>query len=1247
MKKGIRGLVCIIVFLLAIIIGNSSFAMSTNSSNYIMLYNRSTKRESGYYYVSNKAVKLDSIYKLAKTNKKGNVHIDNGNNELLYSLNNKNYNNLSKPVNYNQVFDLKNREEIEKDKVYSKHIIKDERTYNKLIWVLDNICIPEDEDSRLKFFNTIGIKESEFLLNNISVEKMYDIIDSIQQAAIWNYCELDNEININSEFGYSTEMNTVFKAVDEFYPDSNNDNPIIKIYNYLVRGAEEAVNNGYKYNTKQNISAVSFDKSRAKTFTFNDSYYIGPYNFNVDTNANYSLSLKIYNNANEIGNAKIVYEDGVTDVDGLSTSEKIMNSRGRDFYIVIPTNSSAYNVSVSINADTEVTYIKYLAPSPNLINSYDPIVQIKKDVIRYNESDSKIINKPEFDLSLSSFVSGINNETFKTREPTIVRAELEKLSSNQASLDNGTTASKKIDREKFVVEAGNRVTYTVRVYNEGDIDGTAKEIVAYIPNGVEFIPQSESEVNATYNWNTDVTKRVAVCSYLADKNISKYDKLNNKISYEDIKFECRIVGTTTSDDQYLKTVFEITANSQNNNDRDSNVGNVKNKIDSYNPGTLSQARGYEDDDDCDVVFIKGKFFDLSLREFISKVNGAEIRNDKGLEREPKVNVEPLKNGNETAEYNHSKKPYSVEANDTVTYTIRVYNEGQMDGYATEITAHLPEELELINNEFNANNGWIIDSQDKTQRTVRTKKLSQEQDDDNIIKAFNFETGEISYKQVELLCRIKANADTQKEITNIVEITKSDNVTGLIDRDNKMTAKIPSDEDMHQYRADIEQFTALDNNDYYYKGQEDDDDFVKIIIDKFDLALRMYAYKINEQYTEGRVPIVNKSEFGTVKDNRLITTMNYNHNKETISVCNNDEVTFVIRVYNEGTKAGYANLIRDIVPEGFVYLADNDVNKEFKWVMKDNNGNVTDDVQKVATVETNYLSKDQEQSEGSNLIDLFDSANMNEPKYKEIQLVLKIKEPNSESREVINRAEVLQDKDNSNADINDSDSTPGIWNDYEDDQDIEKFYVKKLDFAIKTWLKSMIIIENGISKEMNTKQNENTEQKQNVELKINDENSDNTVVKYKYAIRIYNEGEIAGYIKEIIDYIPKGLSFNLADNINWERSGDNAVCSYIKDKKIEPGSFADLEIILTWDLDQKETSLINNQIEISKVYDASYSKDIDSTEANKDKNEDDIDYANSKVSITKIESKKFIIYIAGGILILLILIVIIRKIVIKQ
>ena len=89
---------------------------------------------------------------------------------------------------------------------------------------------------------------------------------------------------------------------------------------------------------------------------------------------------------------------------------------------------------------------------------------------------------------------------------------------------------------------------------------------------------------------------------------------------------------------------------------------------------------------------------------ITKINGVDVK----VSREPVVDITNLANKTATtAIYNHPKAPLTVEIGDIVTYKIRVYNEGAKDGYASEITDHLPPNLEFLpDDEQNIANGCL-------------------------------------------------------------------------------------------------------------------------------------------------------------------------------------------------------------------------------------------------------------------------------------------------------------------------------------------------------------------------------------------------------------------------------------------------------------------------------------------------------------------------------------------------------------
>ena len=117
-------------------------------------------------------------------------------------------------------------------------------------------------------------------------------------------------------------------------------------------------------------------------------------------------------------------------------------------------------------------------------------------------------------------------------------------------------------------------------------------------------------------------------------------------------------------------------------------------------------RGQEDDDDFEKVTVEEPEIpevevDLALRKYITTVNG-ENKN-----REPKVDVTPLVNKTgTTAIYTHSKEPVQVKKGDVVIYSIRIYNEGETDAYANEITDDVPDDSLAIARQRQVNKeGW--------------------------------------------------------------------------------------------------------------------------------------------------------------------------------------------------------------------------------------------------------------------------------------------------------------------------------------------------------------------------------------------------------------------------------------------------------------------------------------------------------------------------------------------------------------
>ena len=820
----------------------------------------------------------------------------------------------------------------------------------------------------------------------------------------------------------------------------------------------------------------------------------------------------------------------------------------------------------------------------------------------------KTSNK-EFDLALRKFITGIRTSTgvakqIGSREPVITKQALEDLATGRSEFK--TTAVKTHTKNPLQVEKGDIVTYTIRVYNEGEVDGYVREIADYLPAGLELT--ENSRINQANGWTKD--GKTLKSQFHAKNIIKAFDKNTKTLSYVDFQVECTVLDTTNLTTRDLTNVSEITSQEPkegvNVRDRDSIPSNLrKEQISNYNPGTSERGKGYEDDDDYESLKPVEKEFDLALRKFITSVNGTEITS-----RIPDVDVTPLVNKTDTtAIYRHSKEPVKIKISDIVTYTIRVYNEGDIDGYADEIVDHLPEYLEYIDNDFNKQYGWQLDQADNTGRTIKTNYLSDRTNKANIIKKFDGKT--LDYKELKIQTRIKSGVKPTKYLTDIAEITESHNEFKIPDRDNYRKVILPKTSDeFSEYKGHNSNKKDLSDKRYYYKGQEDDDDFEKVVVEgEFDLALRKFITQVNEEAVTNRIPQVDTSKFGSIgADGKPITTMTYNHTKEPILVNTTDIVTYTIRVYNEGEVNGYATEVKDDLPEGLEFLPDNATNKEYRWQLLDKDGKVTTNVKEAVSIITDYLSKEQEKTSGSNLLKAYDKTTMKTPDYKDVKIAFRVTEPQTSDRILINKAQISRHHDEFGKEVKDRDSTPNKWNEGEDDQDIEKVRVRYFDLSLRKWVTQVIVIEDGKQKVKDTGHYAEQDPEPVVKVEVNKKRLKNTVVKFRYSIRVKNEGEIEGYAKEISDYIPSGLKFNKADNPDWVEKDGKIVTTKLKDTLLKPGETAEVTVLLTWINGEENMKVMTNTAEISEDYNKYKTPDRDSKPNNKKKGEDDQDDA---------------------------------------
>lgn len=1185
-------------------------------------------------------------------------------------------------VNYNKYFDFKSSDMLNELQKALPDLT--EHDYKRLVWIFDHAYVAPKNSSE----EAEAHKQKKLLLQNAGIrdsilaeagtnyvagsgaqiyeidftdEEIDDIIGVVQQMAVWNvvgdYSDSNNlEIHRaeagNLTYKDFTEDSSILERLGDVYAarqfGSSLNSEITKLYNYFVDESERQADS---YDVHSNSQSITFQDTAAKVSISGSNYIVGPFRLEKESELDYTLDLKVTNKGNALTNYNLV---GDANGNSLLVYETIEEIVGQEFYLSIPDTTELGEIVLTVEGTYYGTEIEYWTVGGSE-ESEQPVAVLEKGENDFEDSITVYYEPTEgknFDLSLRKFIIKVNDKEIATngkyiREPNVDVTPLVN--------DSDTTASYRHNKAPILVEIGDIVTYTIRVYNEGERDGYVREITDYLPAQLEYLP--DDELNQKYGWEvvnngralkTDITSpdtehteaQEELYGSRASKTLLKAFN-GTDLDYIEVQVRCKVIDTGFRG--VITNIAEITAFSDANGDSTTDRDSYKQNLDlpsdddlpnyrgnTSNKEDLSDSnyhyKGQEDDDDFEKIILEEEppspeepTFDLALRKFITAVNDEELRDiDGSYTREPDVDVTPLvQESGTTAIYNHPKTPVSVAREDVVTYTLRVYNEGEKDGYVKEITDHLPPQLEfLVNDELNLRYGWKVSEDGRTITTDITSPdteysatrdeiyATRTTDEDKVLlKAFN--GTELDYIDVQVRCKVKKDIDITQKITNIADITEDadENNEPVEDRDSdEDNVELPSDEDLPGYKDD-----EINSGDEYIPGQEDDDDFEKLIIDeavpKFDLALRKFITGVNETQIDNRVPV-----FTVTEDGKYV----YEHTKEPVDVKTGDVVTYTIRIFNEGNMAGYAELVKDDIPDGLLFLPENQTNIDHRWIMYTEDGEVTENPEEADYIETDYLSKAQEEETGRvNLLQAFNPETMTQPDYHDIKVAFEVTEPNTSDRIIINHAQISEDSDEDGNPVDDEDSEPDEWNEGEDDQDIEKIKVKYYDLALRKWVTEAIVTYDGKTTVTQTGNTAEMDPEPPAKVEIRGSRMDKTTVKFRFKIRVTNEGEIAGHVGEISDYIPEGLKFIQADNPEWKEVDGKVVTDQLKDTLLEPGESAEVEIVLTWINGEEHLGLMTNVAEISE----DDGDDIDSTPDNQKDGEDDQDDAPVIISIT--------------------------------
>lgn len=340
---------------------------------------------------------------------------------------------------------------------------------------------------------------------------------------------------------------------------------------------------------------------------------------------------------------------------------------------------------------------------------------------------------------------------------------------------------------------------------------------------------------------------------------------------------------------------------------------------------------------------------------------------------------------------------------------------------------------------------------------------------------------------------------------------------------------------------------------------------KKIADKYDLCIKKFISEIDGIDTDGREPVVTKTE-----DGKYV----YTQNGEIEKAANEQIVTYRLRTYNESKKIAKGKRIIEYIPDGLVFLPDNEKNKEYKWepciVNENGNINKTSDMEKANAVVSDYL------------VDKEILAATDMPEHEDIEVVFVVDEDKitSEDRIIENKVKIEK---------NDNDDNP------DNDESSEKLYVKSFDLKMKKYIKEVKIKNEKGEKVRSVGENQKGKL---VKIDVAKSQINKTELTITYVLKVMNVGEIEGYATELVDHIPQ--DFILNGNEVWKLKEENAISTKLENKLIKPGESAELEVTFTWKLTEDNVGSRINTGDIT-AYENPYNA-VDRTKDNNDSEE---------------------------------------------
>ena len=272
---------------------------------------------------------------------------------------------------------------------------------------------------------------------------------------------------------------------------------IKQIYLSMLKIAETEDNNLYE----DNVKPLSMSNNIVTVDDEGRNYIAGPFKIEKYNDDFSDFSYQVTDGE---GNQLTTYN--ILDKEKISTVKTIQELIGEEFYIKLPKTTTAKKIKFEFYAKYNTTTITYWTKG-DAVSTTQPVAIIEKTELDVNgEKEALIPEAKEIDFSLRKFISGVENKKYN-REPVVNTDNL---------IPNGADSTAKYvhSKEPISVKVGDIVEYTIRLYNEGEVNGYVGKVEDKLPEELTFPTQDIAtteelknalEYNANYGWKLNPT----------------------------------------------------------------------------------------------------------------------------------------------------------------------------------------------------------------------------------------------------------------------------------------------------------------------------------------------------------------------------------------------------------------------------------------------------------------------------------------------------------------------------------------------------------------------------------------------------------------------------------------------------------------------------------------------------------------------------------------------------------------------